>query len=61
MPSALPAGVLAGLVLGYLGAGGTVVGLPFLLYLSRLPPHLALGTNAAGVSLIAIALLVWRL
>jgi uncharacterized membrane protein YfcA len=61
MPSALPAGVLAGLVLGYLGAGGTVVGLPFLLYLSHLSPHLALGTNAAGVSLIALALLVWRL
>jgi uncharacterized membrane protein YfcA len=61
MPWALPAGVLAGVVLGYLGAGGTVVGLPFLLYLSHLPPHLALGTNAAGVSLIAMALLAWRL
>jgi uncharacterized protein len=57
----IPAGVLAGLVLGYLGAGGTVVGLPFLLYLASFPPHKALGTNALGVSMIALALLAWRL
>jgi uncharacterized protein len=58
---ALVAGSLGGLVLGYLGAGGTVIGLPFLLYLAALRPHQALGTNAVGISLIALALLAWRL
>lgn len=54
------AGLGAGLVLGFLGAGGTVVGLPFLLYLVVLPPHATLGTNAMGVFLIAIALSAYR-
>lgn len=57
----LPAGLLAGFVLGYLGAGGTVIGLPFVLFLAGLPPHMALGTNALGVSLIAVALLLVRI
>lgn len=61
MTWALLAGSLGGLVLGYLGAGGTVVGLPILLYLAQLRPHQALGTNAVGVSLIALSLLAWRL
>lgn len=54
------AGALAGLMLGFLGAGGTVIGLPVILYLARLHPHDAMGTNAAGVALIALALLAWR-
>jgi uncharacterized membrane protein YfcA len=54
------AGGLAGLVLGLLGAGGTVIGLPVLLYLAHLRPHTAMGTNAAGVALVALALLAWR-
>jgi uncharacterized membrane protein YfcA len=57
------AGAIAGLALGYLGAGGTVVGMPFILYLAALPPHRALGTNALGVSMIAATLLgvrLWR-
>jgi uncharacterized membrane protein YfcA len=54
-------GILAGLALGFLGAGGTVVGLPFALYLARLDPHVALGSNALGVSFIAIALLAFRI
>jgi uncharacterized membrane protein YfcA len=58
--SAVVAGLLAGLVLGYLGAGGTVVGLPLVLYVAHLRPHLALGTNALGVSAIAAALFAWR-
>jgi uncharacterized protein len=58
---ALAAGALAGLVLGYLGAGGTVVGLPIIAYLAGLPPHRALGTNALGVSLAALGVLAWRL
>lgn len=59
--AALVAGALAGFVLGLLGAGGTVVGLPILLFLGGLRPHLALGTNALGVALVALALLAWRL
>jgi uncharacterized protein len=55
------AGVLAGFVLGFIGAGGTVVALPVLLYLAKVRPHLALGTNALGVSFIALALLCLRL
>jgi uncharacterized membrane protein YfcA len=55
------AGVLAGFVLGFIGAGGTVVALPVLLYAAKIRPHLTLGTNALGVSLIALALLSWRL
>ncbi|HKI57063.1 MAG TPA: sulfite exporter TauE/SafE family protein [Trueperaceae bacterium] len=55
------AGTLAGFVLGLLGAGGTVVGLPVLLFLGGLRPHLALGTNALGVALVAMALAAWRL
>lgn len=54
------AGLGAGFVLGFLGAGGTVVGLPFFLYLVVLPPHTTLGTNAMGVFLIAAALSVYR-
>lgn len=54
------AGLGAGLVLGFLGAGGTVVGLPFLLYLVVLPPHTTLGTNAMGVCMIAAALSIYR-
>jgi uncharacterized membrane protein YfcA len=53
-------GLAAGFILGFLGAGGTVVALPILLYLGRLRPHLTLGTNALGVSVIAAALLIWR-
>jgi uncharacterized protein len=52
----LVAGALAGFVLGFLGAGGTVVALPVLLFLVASPPHLTLGTNAMGVFLIAAAL-----
>jgi uncharacterized membrane protein YfcA len=57
---AVAAGLAAGFVLGFLGAGGTIVGLPFLLFLAGLSPHHALGTNALGVSLIAAALMGWR-
>jgi uncharacterized membrane protein YfcA len=57
----VPAGLLAGFVLGFLGAGGTIVALPALLFLASLPPHLSLGTNALGVSFIAAGLLGWRI
>ena len=59
--AATAAGVLAGFVLGFLGAGGTVVGLPVLLLWSDLHAHSAMGTNALGVALIAGALCAWRM
>ncbi len=54
------AGAAAGLAFGYLGAGGAIVTLPFVLYLAGMPAHLALGSKAAGVALIAAVLALWR-
>jgi uncharacterized protein len=54
-------GVLAGLALGMLGAGGTIIGLPMFLYLGGPQGHTAFGTNALGVAVIALSILVWRL
>ncbi len=54
-------GVLAGLALGMLGAGGTIIGLPMFLYLGGPQGHLAFGTNAFGVTIIALLLLLWRM
>lgn len=53
-------GALAGLALGMLGAGGTIVGLPMFLYLGGPQGHVAFGTNAFGVTVIALLLLLWR-
>jgi uncharacterized membrane protein YfcA len=62
MIAPLVAGLFAGFVLGFLGAGGTVIGLPILLLLSStLRGHRAFGTNALGVAFIAAALFGWRL
>jgi uncharacterized membrane protein YfcA len=54
------AGILAGFVLGFLGAGGGVVALPVFLLLAGLAPHLTLGTNAFGVGFLAAALFLWQ-
>lgn len=54
-------GVLAGLALGMLGAGGTIIGLPMFLYLGGPQGHAAFGTNALGVTIVALLLLFWRL
>lgn len=54
------AGVCAGLVLGFLGAGGTVVAIPVLLAGTNTEAHTVLGTNALGVALAACALFLWR-
>ena len=54
-------GVLSGLALGLLGAGGTIIGLPMFLYLGGPTGHLAFGTNAFGVAIIASLLLLWRM
>ena len=53
-------GVFAGLALGMLGAGGTIIGLPMFLYLVS-PGHAAFGTNALGVTVITLLLLLWRI
>ena len=55
------AGIIVGFVLGFLGAGGTVVGLPIFLIFSNLPGHQVLGTNAAGVAMVAASIFAWRL
>lgn len=54
-------GLLSGLALGMLGAGGTIIGLPMLLYLGGPQGHAAFGTNAFAVALIALLLLLWRI
>jgi len=56
----LLAGLLAGFSIGFVGAGGAVIGLPFFLYLLYMPPHTALGTNAMGVAFIVTLLMLWR-
>lgn len=53
-------GLAAGWILGFLGAGGTVIALPLLLHFTNAAPHVALGTNALGVGVIASALAGWR-
>ncbi len=60
-PQSIFAGVIVGFVLGFLGAGGTVVGLPIFLMFSNLNGHQVLGTNAAGVAMVAASIFVWRL
>jgi uncharacterized membrane protein YfcA len=60
VPWTIVGGILAGFVLGFLGAGGAVVALPVFLLLAGLAPHLTLGTNALGVAFIAAALFAWQ-
>ncbi len=60
MLGVLLGGALSGLALGMLGAGGTIIGLPMLLYLGGPQGHAAFGTNAFGVGVIAALLLLWR-
>lgn len=54
-------GILAGFVLGFLGAGGAVVALPVFLLVAGLAPHRTLGTNALGVAFLAAALFAWQM
>ena len=61
MPGVIAGGLLAGLALGMLGAGGTIIGLPMFLYLGGPQGHTAFGTNAFGVAVIALFLLLWRI
>lgn len=57
----LVAGLLAGFAVGFIGAGAAVIGLPFLLYLDKMPPNSALGTNALGVAFTIIVICLYRI
>lgn len=56
----LLAGAVAGFVLGFAGAGGTIVGIPCYLYIADVAPHQTFGTNALGVAAIALFLVMVR-
>lgn len=52
-------GMLVGFSLGLVGGGGSILAVPLLVYLVRVPgPHLAIGTSAVAVAANAIASLV---
>ena len=57
--NALPvlAGVAIGLVQGLIGGGGSVLGVPALIYVVGLgDPHVAIGTSALAVAISALAI-----
>jgi len=56
----IAAGIIVSFILGFFGAGSAVVGLPIILLFSNLNGHIALGTNVAGVSMIAFLVLIYR-
>jgi uncharacterized membrane protein YfcA len=61
--AALASGVIVGVVLGAFGGGGSVLAAPLLIYLVGVSStHLAIGTSAAAVSIIALFSLTghWR-
>lgn len=49
----LLAGLVAGSALGFVGAGGPMIGLPILLVGTGLAEHTALGTNAVAIAVLA--------
>lgn len=54
--AAIASGALIGLILGLVGGGGSIVAVPLLVYLVRVPEvHMAIGTAAAVVALNAAA------
>jgi|GEM_PF-5823364 len=57
----LTAGLLAGFAVGFIGAGAAMIGLPFLLYLVKISPDTALGTNALGVAFTILVILIYRI
>ena len=59
----LLSGAIVGLFLGTFGGGGSVLAAPLLIYLVGVDdPHVAIGTSAAGVAVIALFSLIghWR-
>lgn len=57
----LLAGLVAGSALGFVGAGGPMIGLPIILAGTQLTEHAALGTNATAVSVLAAVLAAWSI
>lgn len=55
----LLAGTIAGMALGFVGAGGPMIGLPIILVGTALSAHSALGTNAAAMATLSTILAVW--
>lgn len=53
------AGLIAGSALGFVGAGGPMIGLPIILIGTQLSEHAALGTNATAISVLAAVLAAW--
>lgn len=51
-------GSLVGFSLGLIGGGGSILAVPLMAYLIRLPPHVAIGTSAVAVAASALANLV---
>lgn len=47
---ALSTGTLAGLSLGMLGVGGSILVVPLLVYVMHVPPHLAIGTSTVAAT-----------
>ncbi|MHB1870601.1 MAG: sulfite exporter TauE/SafE family protein [Steroidobacteraceae bacterium] len=47
---ALSTGVFAGLSLGMLGVGGSILVVPLLVYVMHVPPHLAIGTSTVAAT-----------
>lgn len=54
----LLSGALVGLSLGLIGGGGSILAVPLMAYLIRLPPHVAIGTSAVAVAASAFTNLI---
>lgn len=57
----LLAGLVSGSALGFVGAGGPMIGLPVILIGTVLTEHAALGTNATAISVLASLLAAWSI
>lgn len=55
------AGLVGGAALGFVGAGGPMIGLPIILIGTQLSEHSALGTNATAISVLAALLAAWAI
>lgn len=55
------AGLVAGSALGFVGAGGPMIGLPIILIGTQLSEHEALGTNATAIAVLGSLLAAWSI
>lgn len=53
-PYALLAGLISGFALGLTGGGGSILGVPLLVYMAGLSTHLAIGTSLIAVGISAL-------